>query len=67
VLGLYQAIGAREELTETTGKWQDLSSRTRSLGSLLYNSKNALIGGNLSFLRILTWIPIGAAAGESMG
>jgi hypothetical protein len=29
-LGLY-----REELTETTGKWPDLSSRTRSLGSLL--------------------------------
>ena len=27
-LGLYQAIGEREELTETTGKWQDITPRT---------------------------------------
>jgi hypothetical protein len=30
-------------------------------------SKNAQIGGNLTFFEVLKWIPIGAAAGESMG
>jgi hypothetical protein len=29
-------------------------------------AKNAQIGGILSFFEVLKWIPIGAAAGESM-
>jgi len=29
--------------------------------------KNGQIGGNLTFFEILKWIPIGAAAGKSMG
>jgi hypothetical protein len=36
------------------------------LGSLLKRAKNAQIGGNSAFYEVLKWIPIGAAAGESM-
>jgi hypothetical protein len=37
-------------------------THVRSLGSLINTVKNAQIGGILSFLEILKWIPIGAAA-----
>jgi hypothetical protein len=56
------ATESSEFMERAMGIWES-NNRThvRSLGSLFYNSKNAQIGGNLTFTEILKWIAIATA------